>query len=90
MGSSPALVFGVESLGKALNTNFLVLSETDVKFGGPVYLLSAVHVKNPLVVCKIVKSRLETAAIRAKFDAKQFWADCFQTKLAHYVPWFKS
>ena len=55
MGSSPAFVFGVESLGKALNTNFLVLSETDVKFGGPVYLLSAVHVKNPLVVSKIVE-----------------------------------
>ena len=55
VGSSPALVLGVESLGKALNTNFLVLSETDVKFGGPVYLLSAVHVKNPLVVLKIVE-----------------------------------
>ena len=55
VGSSPALVLGVESLGKALNTNFLVLSETDVKFGGPVYLLSAVHVKNPLVVSKIVE-----------------------------------
>ena len=55
MGSSPELVLGVESLGKALNTNFLVLSETDVKFEGPVCLLSAVQVKNPLVVLKIVE-----------------------------------
>ena len=54
-GFEPAFVLGVESLGKALNTNFLVLSETDVKFGGPMYLLSAVHVKNPLVVLKIVE-----------------------------------
>ena len=29
---------GVVSLGKTLNTNFLVLSETDVKPGGPVFM----------------------------------------------------
>ena len=43
-GLSPALILGVVSMGKRLNTNFLVLSETDVKLGGRVYLLSPVHI----------------------------------------------
>ena len=48
MSSLAQHVAGVMSLGKTFHTTFLVLSETDVKFGGPVSYLRFVslHVKN--------------------------------------------
>ena len=47
--------------GKELNTNFPDLSETDVKFGVYECLFLAVHVKEPLVVIKIVEELAENS-----------------------------